>query len=153
MKKVVIFIAIILMLTSCRHADRIHTHSAEMRTEKEIIQDTVFVTQQDSASFAALLECDSVGKVRLTHIRELQGKLNARLTVDIHDNTLTADCHCDSMAIYATLKHRFTTVEKVEKETKKHNSSGRSFPWLYALFILPAAALVFVLSLSIYNQR
>lgn len=136
MKKVALFVAVILLLVSCRHTGQTHIHSEEVRIEKDIIQDTVFVTQQDSASFAALLECDSMGQVHMMHIKELQGRLNARLNVNIQDNTLLAECECDSLSIYMQLKHRFTTVEKVEKEIQRDKDNGRSFRWKPFLFVL-----------------
>ena len=66
----------------------------------------------------AWLECDSAGQILIKQIETLQGKLNAKANIRIVDNTIIADCICDSLNIFMQLKDRYQTTTVNTTETK-----------------------------------
>jgi hypothetical protein len=75
-----------------------------------VIRDTTVFIPADKATAKALLECDSLGNIRLKQLETLQGKLNAKTTINVKDNVVMVDCNCDSTRIYLQLKERYETV-------------------------------------------
>lgn len=68
-----------LLATSCRQARCVET----IREVQVEARDTVIVTQPDTASLRALVECDSLGNLLVREVETLQGeraKVNAALT-------------------------------------------------------------------------
>lgn len=90
----VIFVCL-LALTSCApRMARIVTalrDSASIHTERII--DTMR-TQADSALLAALLECDSLGRVRIARLEAENGRLMAQ-TLELEDNLLQVRARAD----------------------------------------------------------
>jgi hypothetical protein len=74
MSRILIGILMMMLVVSCRSTQYIETvRSIEVR-------DTVIVTQPDTASLHALIECDSLGNILVHEIEALQGeraKVNA----------------------------------------------------------------------------
>jgi hypothetical protein len=116
MKRItIIFIVLTICLCGCKTARHIPV-TTEIKTEiKEVIRDTVVYVPADRATVTALLECDSVGNVLIREIETLQGELNAKATIIIKENVVTANCQCDSTAIYLRLKDRYEETKIKEK--------------------------------------
>jgi hypothetical protein len=121
MKKPFILLAsVACMLSSCQTIRYIPVEkTTETKTEiVEIVRDTTIYIPPDQATVKALLECDSTGQVLIKQIETLQGKLNAKANIRIVDNTIIADCICDSLNIYMQLKDRYQTTTVNATETK-----------------------------------
>lgn len=89
---------------------------------RETVRDTVIELAPDSSLLQALIECDSLGRARLSRLLYYEaGERMGPPTVAISDNVLTAKAGVDSLKIYAELKDRYeehrtreTVVETVE---------------------------------------
>jgi len=93
--------------------------TTETKTEIiEVIRDTTIYIPPDQAMVKAWLECDSAGQILIKQIETLQGKLNAKANIRIVDNTIIADCICDSLNIFMQLKDRYQTTTVNTTETK-----------------------------------
>ena len=93
--------------------------TVETKTEiVEVVRDTTIYIPPDQATVKALLECDSAGQILIKQVENLQGKLNAKANIRIVENTIIADCICDSMEIYMQLKDRYQTTTTSTVETK-----------------------------------
>jgi len=93
--------------------------TTETKTEiVEVVRDTIIYVPSDQATVKALLECDSTGQILIKQIQTLQGKLNAKANIRIVENTIIADCFCDSLSIYLQLKDRYQTTTTNTTETK-----------------------------------
>lgn len=109
MKRYIILLLALLTLTfSCK------IRNIENKTEtkieyREVIRDTTIFVPADKAIVTALLACDSLGNVYLKQIQTLQGNSSASANVIIRDNYITAECLCDSINIYLTMKDRYYT--------------------------------------------
>ena len=80
---ILIITTALLFACSPRIADSIH--EKEVNTESVI--DTTIITQVDSAIFAALLECDSLGRVRIKELVQENGRL-IRINAVLQNNIL-----------------------------------------------------------------
>lgn len=76
--------------------------------------------EPDSSMLKALLECDSLGQVRLRELIEVKaGKRMLPPTIKIsNNNTLEVQASVDSMAIYLKLKDRHVEHTLSEKTTQ-----------------------------------
>lgn len=86
---------------------------------EETVKDTLLKTNADSSAWAkALLECDSLGNVR---IKELQNQLGERSHVktELKNNTFTSTCVVDSSAVYFKWKERNEKTVTVKEKTVK----------------------------------
>lgn len=101
-----------MILPGCR-ATKIQTSASSHRTDsvtvRETIRDTAIVVERDSSMIRALLECDSVGQVRMRELLEYRSGERVKIpNVKIRDNVLTATAEVDSMTIFLQLKDRYT---------------------------------------------
>lgn len=91
----------------------------------EVIRDTVVTVSEDSSLIRALIECDSMGRARLSQLIEYRsGERISPPSIDITDNILTAKSKVDSVSIYLELRDRYkenfrNTQETVFIETNK----------------------------------
>lgn len=91
----------------------------------EIIRDTIVTVSEDSSLIRALIECDSMGRARLSQLIEYRsGERISPPSIDITDNILTAKSEVDSVSIYLELRDRYkenfrNTQETVFIETNK----------------------------------
>lgn len=71
---------------------------------------TIYLT--DSAGFKALLECDSLGKVRIKQIQDFYAGQFVKPEVIIKNNYVKVDCKVDSAEVYVAWKekHQITTT-------------------------------------------
>lgn len=81
-----------------------------------VIRDTAIIVEKDSASLKALLECDSLGQVRLKELLSYKGEKAKILPPVIKNNIIKIICEVDSFAVYAHLKDRYKEAVINEKE-------------------------------------
>lgn len=145
MKKLTILLLAVICLSACKTMKYLPAEKIiETKTEiKEVLRDTTVYVPADQATINALLECDSLGNVLIKNIETLQGKLNARASLKIQDNKLTADCQCDSLAIYLQLKEKF---EKVTTDTNKTKiiEKEKNLAW-WQLTLMWAGGIFFII--------
>jgi hypothetical protein len=122
-------VLLVCLLNSCNTIRYVPVEkTTETKTEiVEVVRDTTIYIPPDQATLKALLECDSTGQILIKQVETLQGKLNAKANIRIVDNTIIADCICDSLNIYMQLKDRYQTttvnitetkIQMIEKELK-----------------------------------
>lgn len=125
--KLIIVIIAILTFSSCSVPSmvRASTETRDSVIITETIRDTVVNIAPDSSMIQALLECDSIGRVRLARLIEYQsGERIKPPSIEITDNILTAKSEVDSVSIYLELRDRYkenfrNTQETVFIETNK----------------------------------
>lgn len=116
----------------------------------ETLRDTVVRIEADSSLLRALVECDSLGQAHLRELAEYRaGNRLPPPKVSIRDNVLTATASVDSMAIYLTLKDRFTESTKIEREVVTQTVEVNRLTWWQTLWmragqILTAAAALLI---------
>ncbi|MDD2345201.1 MAG: hypothetical protein PHY85_03555 [Bacteroidales bacterium] len=54
----------------------------------------------------------------MKQIRTLQGKTSANANIVIRDNYITAECECDSVSIYLTMKDRYYSSDSSTFKTE-----------------------------------
>lgn len=100
--------------------------------ETEIVRDTVLNIKADSSLIRALLECDSLGRIRIKELKDIQSGENVKppaIAID-NSNVLTAKCEVDSFSIYLAWKEKYTSKESetpVIVETEKKLSKWQYF--------------------------
>lgn len=81
---------------------------------------TIYLT--DSAGFRALLECDSVGKIRVKQIQDYYAGQFVKPKIIIKDNYVQLDCKVDSAKVYVAWKEKHeisissTNTVKVDRQ-------------------------------------
>lgn len=119
---IVNFMIGVLFVTSCSAPRIVAATSITADTVRvtETIRDTVVSVEPDSSMLKALLECDSLGQVRLRELIEVKaGKRMLPPTIKIsNNNTLEVQASVDSMAIYLKLKDRHVEHTLSEKTTQ-----------------------------------
>jgi hypothetical protein len=114
MKKFLIIIPIII-LSGCMTQEKCWKRfppsvNDSIITEILYRDSTIYIT--DSAGITALLECDSLGKVRIKQIKDFYAGQFVKPSIVIRDNWLKADCKIDSGRVYFTWKE--THVKEVK---------------------------------------
>lgn len=103
--------------------------TADTVTVHIIERDTAVIVRSDSALVRALLECDSAGSARLREVIELRNGLRVRAPdLTIRGDTLTVRSRVDSMAIYLTLRDRYTDTRR-ESVTERVVEVNRPTWW------------------------
>lgn len=90
----------------------------------ETLRDTTVIVEPDSALISALLECDSMGRVRIVQLLEYQaGERMKPPKITVNNNILTSEAIVDSMAIFLQLKNQYkeTISTKITTQTKEVN--------------------------------
>lgn len=104
------------------------------------VRDTVVNVQPDLASVEALLECDSLGNVRLVEIEELEGRL-IKLQTSLKNNKIKTTAKTDTIKVYVKGNTEIRTkVEKIEVEKLVYRDPW----WKYPLLIWAALTTVIV---------
>lgn len=85
----------------------------------ETVRDTVVEFSADSATIRALLECDSLGQVRLRELLDYRaGERVQPPQLLLRDNILTAKTQVDSLSIYLTWQERHERVVSREEQSE-----------------------------------
>jgi hypothetical protein len=101
-----------LCLAGCKtQAPIARTDTVTKTVIQELVKDTtIYLT--DSAGFRALLECDSLGQVRVKQIQDYYAGQFIKPKVVIKDNYVTLDCKIDSAGVYVYWKERHESKEQ-----------------------------------------
>lgn len=84
---------------------------------RDTVRDTIVKVQADSSMLRALLECDSLGKVRIKQLLDYKAGDRTKIPMpSIDDNVLTLWSFSDSLNIYLKLKYRY------EKHISDHST-------------------------------
>ena len=126
-----LFVALCAMAAACRayRPAAETTAITDTVTVHVVERDTAVVVRSDSAMMRALVECDSTGKARLRQILELRnGQRVNPPQVSLRGDTLVAVSTADSMAIYLTLRDRYTDTRR-ESVTERVIEVNRPTWW------------------------
>lgn len=94
------------------------------------------VLERDQAMIRALVECDSLGQVRMAELLEYRaGERLQPPDVKVEHNVLTATARIDSMAVYLRLKDRFerritSSIRRVERVVEVNRLNGWQKWWM-----------------------
>ena len=121
---IIILFAVGVMLPSCC-ARRIagntqarHTDSITVITRTETVRDTVVHIAPDSAMVKALLECDSIGRIRMARLVEYEaGERMRPPRLDITDNILTLRDRLEQEKTTVTDTRNTETIIEVNRPT------------------------------------
>jgi hypothetical protein len=140
----------VFLITSCQSIRYVPVEkTTETITEiVEVVRDTTIYIPPDQAMVKAWLECDSTGQILIKQVETLQGKLNAKANIRIVDNTIIADCICDSLNIYMQLKDRYQTTTVNTTETKVMWME-KELKWWQKMLIWTGA--ISILAIGIYT--
>ncbi|MCD7963029.1 MAG: hypothetical protein LUF90_05655 [Rikenellaceae bacterium] len=98
----------VLLFTNCavrKIPTSFNSISSDTVIIKETFRDTLIAVKADSSMIKALLECDSIGQVRMKELIEYrQGDKVSIPQVKISENILISSVVVDSMDIYLSLK-------------------------------------------------
>ncbi len=133
---------IAVLLFGCK--TQVITKTVEtVRTEREVIRDTVITTEEDSAAIRALFECDSTNRVVLRELETMQGE---RIKPSVHiqhtDNGgahVQFDCKEDSLRHEIELRDRIIeqmSKEVVEVPVRVRNGYDRFTSWGFWIFVV-----------------
>lgn len=114
----------------------------------EHVRDTVIVIESDESMIQALLECDSVGQVRMRELKEYQA--GSRLpppALHLKDNILTASASCDSLSIYLQLKDRYERHISAHEQTSVQTIEVNRLTWWQKMWMRVGQGLTFLLML------
>lgn len=124
---------------------------------KETVRDSIVTIPADSSAITALFECDSLNRVILKQLEQKQG---TRSSIEVKTSympsgnlMLSADCKCDSINIYLTIKDRFVSQKFKQKETVviKPQAKKSRF-WLgFSLAIILVLVIVIVRKVIIFK--
>lgn len=113
-------VLLVPLLTAChatKHLSRSMEHDSVRVTITEQIRDTVVMIESDSSVVRALLECDSIGRIRMTELLEYRAGARIRPPkLTLQGNILTAEAHIDSLGIYLQWHERHQTTTSHHQE-------------------------------------
>lgn len=107
------------------------------------------VLERDEAMLRALLECDSLGQVRMAQLLEYRaGERVKPPDVKVRNNILTATAEVDSMSVYLRLKDRFerritSSAQTVERVVEVNRLNRWQKFWMRTGQVLGFALLLF----------
>ena len=117
--RTLIFIACVLFLSGCTTLKKCNKKFPPVIKDSistqyvETVRDTV-VYLKDEASLQALLECDSLGNVRIRQIQNFIAGQYIKPSIVIKDNYITAKCTIDSGAVYIHWKNIHIKESKIQ---------------------------------------
>lgn len=128
-----ILTALVLFTTSCSVSKRIKKckellpqvtdtiTQTQIETVKEetYIDVPYFIPADTSAWVKALIECDSLGKARLSNVQKTNGN-RSKINLNLKGNTLTAKCEADSLkGVVKALQKQVTIKDRQIKQIVK----------------------------------
>lgn len=116
-------------------------------------RDTNIIIPSDSSHVEALLDCDSLGKIRIKEIRRLNNGKNIQPSrIAIKDNVLSVTTVVDSFLVYAKLKDRYEKVLSRSSESEVVvKDVNRLHGWQKLLMSL-GVLLIIILAIKIYRK-
>jgi hypothetical protein len=120
------------------------THTTEFIRDSIYIKDTIVNVEPDSSSIEALLECDSLGKVKIVEISSLQGKL-VNLELNLKNNRLKTKARIDTIKVHVpgNTEIRYRTKEvQVEKPVIIYKSYWWKFPLIVWSFLMTLLGII-----------
>jgi hypothetical protein len=106
-----VLLILVLVFNGCKTTSEIAQSDTITKTVViETIRDTT-VYISDSSGFRALLECDSLGQVRVKQITDFYAGQFVKPTIVIKDNFVNVACKIDSGAVYVAMKNRYESKE------------------------------------------
>ena len=150
MKKLFLILLVILTVSSCvttkqrlKICNECKTHTTEYVRDSIYIKDTVVNVKADSSYVEALLECDSLGNVRLKELTGLQGKL-INLQASLKNNKFTAKAKTDTIKVYVPgsteIRYRFK-----DKIVERPVTIYKDYWWKWPLLIWAGLVTLFLL--------
>lgn len=141
MKNLALILIVSSLLTSCfvtrKQREKIcndcKTHTTEYIRDSIYIKDTVVSVEPDSSYIEALLECDSLGRVKIVEMSSLQGKL-VNLELALKNNRLKTKGKIDTIKIYVPGKTEIRYRTK-EVQVEKPVSIYKDYWWKWPLII------------------
>ncbi len=114
---IIVFVLLITLSCKDRHlsSNELIVDTNEKIVYKEVQRDTIINIPTDSSTIFALLDCDSLNKVYLKEISNLQGKrssINFKTQQTNKGYVVEADCECDSLDIAITMIERYSDYRK-----------------------------------------
>jgi hypothetical protein len=129
----IFLLAIIIILSSCTVKKKFTSDAVRdsivivkdsIRVEiREVVRDTTILLPADSSMVRALLECDSLGQVRIKEISELRAGLKSTPKIKIIDNYIELECKVDSQQIYLYWQDRYENRQSFSDKSENVNSS------------------------------
>ena len=98
-------IVAVVMALGCAPVKTVTRSMSDSVVVRETVRDTVIELSPDSSLVRALIECDSLGRARLSELLDYRaGDRISPPVITMVDNILTAKAQVDSFKIYARLK-------------------------------------------------
>ncbi len=145
MKNLVLIFVLSSLFASCvvtrkqreKICNECKTHTTEYIRDSIYIKDTVVSVEPDSSAIEALLECDSLGRVKIVEMSTLQGRV-VNLELALKNNRLKTKAKMDTIKVYVPgvkeIRYRVKEVQ-VEKPVTIYKDYWWKWPLLlWALF-------------------
>ena len=154
MKNLVLIFVLSSLFASCvvtrkqreKICNECKTHTTEYVRDSIYIKDTVVSVEPDSSAIEALLECDSLGRVKIVEMTSLQGKV-VNLELALKNNRLKTKAKMDTIKVYVPgateVRYRIKEVQ-IEKPVTIYKDYWWKWPLLiWALFATIVLVIVF----------
>lgn len=147
MKKILLILSLTLLLFSCKTRHEVIQYVTKtdtfMLTIRERIRDTIKFSAPDTATFEALLKCDSLNNAYFQQITTKTGK-HTQIIFSLKYDTIRLSAIVDSFAVYLKWKEKDsiigvikqTNIETIIREPIKNHSSWPKWVVISALFIV-----------------
>lgn len=137
--------AVVAVLCACRPVKQFYREDERtVKVVRDILRDTVVVTEQDSSWVKVLLECDSTGRVLMKELLDYRAGKRVRLPqLEVRDNILTSVVRIDSSAVYLAWRERYEADSvAVEREIVRVVEVNRLKGWQKVLIGIGALWLI-----------
>ena len=119
-------VTLCVMVSACRayRPAAVNTTTIDTVTYREVLRDTVVMTEPDSALVRALIECDSLGQAHIKRLLDWQDGRDSALHLPkfyIDGNVLHVKSYMDGLAELFTLKDTFTSINATKTITVEVN--------------------------------
>ena len=135
-----IYLILILSFTSCvtkkqraRICNECKTTTTEYVRDSIYLKDTVVTIESDTAVLDALLECDSLGNVRVVEITSLQGDI-LKLETQIKNNMIKTVAKTDTVKVFVKGNTEIRYREKIV-EVEVDRVSYKDYWWKWPILI------------------
>lgn len=143
-----LFVILVTTLGACKSPSIIlptKTETWSNTMTKEVLRDTVFVTEKDSSYYKAWLECKE-GKVVIKEVvKTSKGKYLQPPKVIIKDNYIKIDCEAEAQKLFAkwkdtyTLENKQTTITntiEIERKLSWFENVQIACGWIFILLLI-----------------